>query len=64
MRDALSESDLALFGRLVSVWAKRLGGRTTTIFVSTRRKGAHTAHTQVGRPTHEAPTREYTHKHT
>ena len=25
--------------------------------------GAHTAHTQVGRPTHEAPTREYTHKH-
>ena len=30
----------------------------------TRRRGAHTAHTQVGRPTHEAPTREYTHKHT
>jgi hypothetical protein len=26
-------------------------------------EGAHTAHTQVGRPTHEAPTREYTHKH-
>ena len=24
----------------------------------------HTAHTQVGRPTHETPTREYTHKHT
>merc|ERR1712085_3436 len=31
------------------------------IYVFTRRRGAHTAHTQVGRPTHEAPTREYTH---
>ena len=35
-----------------------------TIYIFTRRRGAHTAHTQVGRPTHEAPTREYTHKHT
>jgi hypothetical protein len=32
--------------------------------IFTRRRGAHTAHTQLGRPTHEAPTREYTHKHT
>ena len=30
----------------------------------TRRRGADTAHTQMGRPTYEAPTREYTHKHT
>ena len=33
------------------------------LYLLTRRRGAHTAHTQVGRPTHEAPTREYTHKH-
>ena len=32
-------------------------------YVFTRRRGANTAHTQMGRPTHEAPTREYTHKH-
>ena len=31
------------------------------IYVFTRRRGANTAHTQMGRPTHEAPTREYTH---
>ena len=30
----------------------------------TRRRGANTAHTQMRRLTHEAPTREYTHKHT
>eukprot|EP00964_Phaeocystis_antarctica_P020326 scaffold11230_cov69-Phaeocystis_antarctica.AAC.1 len=30
--------------------------------ILTRRRGAHTAHTQIGRPTHEAPTRENTHK--
>ena len=36
--------------------------RNTLLF--TRRRGANTAHTQMGRPTHEAPTREYTHKHT
>ena len=34
------------------------------IYIFTRRRGANTAHTQMGRPTHEAPTREYTHKHT
>ena len=42
-------------------------GRTVkgrNIMIFTRRRGAHTAHTQLGRPTHEAPTREYTHKHT
>ena len=33
-------------------------------YLFTRRRGANTAHTQMGRPTHEAPTREYTHKHT
>ena len=38
---------------------RRLG-----LYVFTRRRGANTAHTQMGRPTHEAPTREYTHKHT
>jgi hypothetical protein len=27
-------------------------------------RAADTAHTQLGRPAHEAPTREYTHKHT
>jgi hypothetical protein len=32
--------------------------------VLTRRRGADTAHTQMGRPTYEAPTREYTHQHT
>ena len=32
--------------------------------VLTRRRGAHAAHTQIGRPTHEAPTRENTRKHT
>ena len=34
------------------------------VYVFTRRRGANTAPTQMGRPTHEAPTREYTHKHT
>ena len=34
------------------------------LYLLTRRRGAHTAHTQIGRPTHEAPTRENTHKHT
>jgi hypothetical protein len=29
-------------------------------YVLTRRWGADTAHTQMGRPTYEAPTREYT----
>ena len=35
-----------------------------SIYLFTRRRGANTAPTQMGRPTHEAPTREYTHKHT
>ena len=30
------------------------------IYLFTRRRGANTAPTQMGRPTHEAPTREYT----
>ena len=34
------------------------------MYLLTRRRGANTAHTQVGRPTHEAPTREYKHTHT
>ena len=38
--------------------------RPILLCVFTRRGGANTAHTQMGRPTHEAPTREYTHKHT
>jgi hypothetical protein len=38
--------------------------RATPIYILTRRRGADTAHTQMGRPTYEAPTREYTHKHT
>ena len=33
-------------------------------YIFTRRRGANTAHTQMGRPTHEAPTRENTRKHT
>ena len=33
-------------------------------YLLTRLRGADTAHTQMGRPTYEAPTREYTHKHT
>ena len=33
------------------------------VCILTRRRGAHTAHTQIGRPTHEAPTRENTHTH-
>ena len=39
-------------------------GNVYSLFLFTRRRGANTAHTQMGRPTHEAPTREYTHKHT
>ena len=35
----------------------------STIHIFTRRRGAHAAHTQIGRPTHEAPTRENTRKH-
>ena len=35
-----------------------------TRYLLTRRRGADTAHTQMGRPTYEAPTREYTHRHT
>jgi hypothetical protein len=38
--------------------------RATPIYILTRRRGADTAHTQMGRPTYEAPTRDYTHKHT
>ena len=38
--------------------------RRGTCYLFTRRRGANTAHTHMGRPTHEAPTREYTHKHT
>ena len=34
-----------------------------TLYVFNAPEGCHTAHTQMGRPTHEAPTREYTHKH-
>ena len=33
------------------------------LFLFSRRRGANTAHTQMGRPTHEAPTREYTREH-
>jgi len=33
------------------------------LYILTRRRGADTAHTEMARPTHEAPTREYTHKH-
>ena len=40
-------------------------GRTSLpVQYETRRRGANTAHIHMGRPTHEAPTREYTHKHT
>ena len=42
----------------------RRSSRTSQLFFLTRRRGANTAPTQMGRPTHEAPTREYTHKHT
>jgi len=42
----------------------RLRRGRTGLYVFTRRRGANTAHIQMGRPTHEAPTREYTHKHT
>ena len=35
---------------------------SNSLYVLTRRRGADTAHTQMGRPTYEAPTREYTHK--
>jgi hypothetical protein len=38
--------------------------RCIVCILLTRRRGADTAHTQMGRPTYEAPTREYTHKHT
>ena len=41
----------------------RLRRGRTGLYVFTRRRGANTAHIQMGRPTHEAPTREYTHKH-
>ena len=34
------------------------------LYLLARRRGADTAHTKMGRPTYEAPTREYTHKHT
>ena len=34
-------------------------GNVYSLFLFTRRRGANTAHTQMGRPTHEAPTREY-----
>ena len=39
-------------------------GTLIVLYILTRRRGADTAHTQVGRPIYEAPTREYTHKHT
>ena len=41
--------------------ARNAEGATASL---TRRRGADTARTQMGRPTYEAPTREYTHKHT
>jgi hypothetical protein len=34
------------------------------LYLLARRRGADTAHTKMGRPTYEAPIREYTHKHT
>ena len=47
---------------------ERGGGKPATglrgLRLLTLRRGADTAHTQMGRPTYEAPTREYTHKHT
>ena len=38
--------------------------RAVVLYVFTRRRGANTAHTQMGRPTHEAPTRVSTHTNT
>ena len=38
----------------------RASSHPRTLYVFTRRRGANTAHTQMGRRTHEAPTREYT----
>ena len=49
-------SDLAA---RVEKWASILDG----LYILTRRRGANTAHTQTGRRTHEATTRECTHKH-
>ena len=47
------------------VWPRAAGThKSHGYYILTRRRGADTAHTQMGRPTYEAPTRESTHTNT